>query len=71
MEYTSFLEEYEYALAREKLEVASWEATLANQKANMSANKKSFKSSFAEVSHISKELNDASMSKYMKKTASI
>ena len=49
VEYTSFLEEHEHALARAKQEVAFLEASLANQKANMSANRESFKSSFAEV----------------------
>ena len=38
------------------------EASLAKKKANMSENWESFKSIFAEVSCISKELNDASMS---------
>ena len=36
IEYTLFLEEHEYALAREKQEVAS----IAKQKANMIANEK-------------------------------
>ena len=54
VEYTSFLEEYEHDLARAKQEVAFLEASLANQKANISANRESFKSSFAEVLRIRK-----------------
>ena len=44
-EYTFFLEEHEHTLAREKQEVAFLEASLAKQKANMSANMVSFKNS--------------------------
>ena len=69
--YTLFVEDYEHALVRAKQEFPSLEASLAKEKVNMSANRESFKSSFAEVSRISKQFNDASMSKYVKRTDSI
>ena len=71
VEYTSFLEEHRHALAKAKQGVAFWEANRAKKKANKSANRERFKSSFADVLQIRKELIDASMSKYMKKTDSI
>ena len=71
VEYTSFLEEHKHALAIAKQEVAQWEASLANQKTNIIANRESFKSSFAEVLRISKKQNDSSMSEYKEKTDSI
>ena len=39
VEYTSFLEEHEHALARAKQEVAFWESSLENHKGYMSANR--------------------------------
>ena len=47
------------------------EASLANQKANMSANRQNFKSSFSQDLRYNKELNNASMYKYIKNTDSI
>ena len=54
VECTSFLEEVEHALAGAKQKVTFLEASLENHKENMNGNRESFKSSFAEVSHISK-----------------
>ena len=71
VEYTLWLEEYEHAIARAKQEVDFLEASLAKQKANIIEDMESFKSSFLEVSHIRKELNDASISEYKKNTDSI
>ena len=71
MEYTPFLYEHGHALARAKHEVAFLETSIEKQKANMSDNGKSFKSMFPKVSRIIKELNDASMSEYKKRTDSI
>ena len=71
VEYNLFLEEQKHAHARTKQKVAFLEASLENLKVNTSANRESFKSSFAEVSRISKDLNDASMSEYVKNTDSV
>ena len=54
MEYNSFLEKHEHALAKAKQEVDFLGAILAKQKSDMSANGVSLKSRFAEVSRISK-----------------
>ena len=48
VEYTSFLEEHEHALARAKQEVAFLEAILAKHKGGMSANMESFKSNLGK-----------------------
>ena len=71
VKYTLYEEEHKHTLSRAKQEAAYLEASMLNQKANMSANSESFKTSFAEVLRISKKLNDASMFKYMKNTDSI